>query len=183
LRYSGTTVLVVSVVENGWHGWLQGVAMVCIDATSIPTDPVPTSHSSYRIFIIEGIITVAVAIASWWLIVPFPEESTFLEPEEKELMLSRVKADSGHDANEAPITPKLVLHHLKDWKVWAAVAMNMGVTENANSIANFQPTILKGIGYTSSSAQVHTIPVYITGAVFSVTLAFVSRYFNHHYGF
>jgi len=53
--------------------------------------------------------------------------------------------------------------------------MNMGVTENANSIANFQPTILKGIGYTATSAQIHTIPVYITGAVFSITFAYMSR--------
>jgi len=81
---------------------------------------VSANGSRCRIFIIEGIITIVVAFASWWLIVPFPEHCEFLTPEEKELMLARVKEDSGHDANEAPITAKLVLHHLKDWKVWAA---------------------------------------------------------------
>jgi hypothetical protein len=61
--------------------------------------------------------------------------------------------------------------------------MNMGVTENANSIANFQPTILKGLGYTSIQAQVHTIPVYIVGAAFSVIFAYMSEWLNHRYLF
>lgn len=61
--------------------------------------------------------------------------------------------------------------------------MNMGVTENANSISNFQPTILKGLGYTSTSAQVHTIPVYLTGAAFSVIFCYISEWIRHRYAF
>jgi len=61
--------------------------------------------------------------------------------------------------------------------------MNLGVTENANSLANFQPTILKGLGYTSTQAQVHTIPVYIVGAVFSVMFAYMSEWLNRRYYF
>jgi hypothetical protein len=49
----------------------------------------------------------------------FPEDSTFLAAEDKELLLARVKADGGHIANE-DITVKQVLHHLSDWKIWAA---------------------------------------------------------------
>lgn len=61
--------------------------------------------------------------------------------------------------------------------------MNMGVTENANSLANFQPTILRGLGYTATQAQVHTIPVYLTGAAFSVIFACLSDYLRRRYIF
>lgn len=61
--------------------------------------------------------------------------------------------------------------------------MNLGVTENANSLANFQPTILKGLGYTATQAQVHTIPVYLVGAVFSVLLAYVCERCQRRYYF
>lgn len=61
--------------------------------------------------------------------------------------------------------------------------MNLGVTENANSLANFQPTILKGLGYTAIQAQVHTIPVYLVGAVFSVIFAYMSEYLQRRYYF
>jgi hypothetical protein len=141
-----------------------------------------TTNVRSRIFIIEGIVTLCVSVGSWWLMPPFPEHSTFLSSSDKTLLLARVKADGGHIADE-DITVKQVLHHLSDWKIWAAVAMNMGVTENANSIANFQPTILKGLGYTSIQAQVHTIPVYIVGAAFSVIFAYMSEWLNHRYLF
>jgi hypothetical protein len=61
--------------------------------------------------------------------------------------------------------------------------MNLGVTENANSLANFQPTILKGLGYTATAAQVHTIPVYLTGAAFSVIFAYASELTRKRYAF
>jgi MFS family permease len=61
--------------------------------------------------------------------------------------------------------------------------MNIGVTENANSLSNFQPTILKGLGYTSTSAQVHTIPVYIVGAIFSLVFAYLSSYLQRRFYF
>jgi MFS family permease len=61
--------------------------------------------------------------------------------------------------------------------------MNLGVTENANSLANFQPTILKGLGYTATQAQVHTIPVYLVGAVFSVIFAYLSEWLQRRYYF
>ena len=61
--------------------------------------------------------------------------------------------------------------------------MNLGVTENANSLANFQPTILKGLGYTAIQAQIHTIPVYLVGAVFSVIFAYTSEYLQRRYYF
>jgi MFS family permease len=61
--------------------------------------------------------------------------------------------------------------------------MNLGVTENANSLSNFQPTILKGLGYTATQAQVHSIPVYVVGAVFSVVFAYMSEYLQRRYYF
>jgi MFS family permease len=64
-----------------------------------------------------------------------------------------------------------------------SVIMNMGVTENANSLSNFQPTILKGLGYTATQAQVHTIPVYLVGAVFSVVFAYMSAWLHRRYYF
>ena len=91
-------------------------------------------------------------MACWPVVPPFPENCTFLSPEDKALMLARIQADGGHVSDDE-ISFKKALHFLKDWKIWAGVAMNLGVTENANSLANFQPTILKGLGYTATQAQ------------------------------
>ncbi|RYN26158.1 hypothetical protein AA0115_g7284 [Alternaria tenuissima] len=134
------------------------------------------------IFIIEGCVTIFVSMACWPVVPPFPENCTFLSPEDKALMLARIQADGGHVSDDE-ISFKKALHFLKDWKIWAGVAMNLGVTENANSLANFQPTILKGLGYTATQAQVHTLPFYLVGAAFSVFFAYMSVCLNRRYLF
>jgi hypothetical protein len=50
---------------------------------------------------------------------PFPEDCTFLSPEEKELLLARNKADGG-EVEHDELSFGRVLHHLKDWKIWVA---------------------------------------------------------------
>jgi MFS family permease len=103
------------------------------------------------IFILEGITTVLVAAASFFLIVPFPADSKFLTPEEKKVLLARLAADGANVAND-----KLHLWDaLSDWKIWVATLVYIGAEENASSVVSFQPTILAGLGFTSSAAQVH----------------------------
>ena len=119
---------------------------------------------------------------SFFVIVPFPENSKFLEPDEKMLLLARLKADGGAVAHdELPI--RRLVEIFQDWKIWAAVLIYLGGAENANSITSFQPTILKGIGYTSTGAQIRTIPVYLVAAVFSLSLAYLSEYLRKRYIF
>jgi hypothetical protein len=62
-------------------------------------------------------MTIFVSIACWPVVPPFPEACTFLAPEDKALMLARVKADSGHVSDDE-ISFKKALHYLKDWKIW-----------------------------------------------------------------
>jgi hypothetical protein len=76
-----------------------------------------------------------------------------------------------------------VLDDMYNTDLSSSVLMNIGVTENANSLSNFQPTILKGLGYTAIQAQVHTIPVYLVGAAFSVIFAYTSEWLQRRYYF
>jgi hypothetical protein len=73
-----------------------------------------------RIFIIEGCVTIFVSLACWPAVPPFPEDCKFLSPENKALLLARVKADGGHVADD-DITFKKALYFLKDWKIWAGL--------------------------------------------------------------
>jgi hypothetical protein len=71
-----------------------------------------------RIFIIEGLCTICVSVACWPVIPPFPEHCAFLSPDDKALMLARVRADGGHVADDE-ITLKKTIRYLNDWKIWA----------------------------------------------------------------
>lgn len=53
-------------------------------------------YSGWRwIFIIEGLATVVTAVISKFLIVDWPEESTFLNDQERALLLRRLSEDRG----------------------------------------------------------------------------------------
>jgi hypothetical protein len=81
------------------------------------------------------------------------------------------------------LSVKSILDALRDWKIWTATAVYVGAAENANSIVNFQPTIIKGLGYKAAAAQVRTIPVYICAMVFSMTMAYTAEHVCKRYLF
>lgn len=45
------------------------------------------------IFLMEGIITVVVSLASIFIVVPFPEDNNSFSPEERAVILARVQED------------------------------------------------------------------------------------------
>jgi len=100
-------------------------------------------------------------------------------PEEKRVLLARIELDGATVKNER----LNLVEALMDWKIWVAVLIYFGAEENASSVVNFQPTILKGLGYTSSAAQIHTIPVYIVAYVLSMTCAFLAEWLHQRYAF
>lgn len=59
----------------------------------------------------------------------------------------------------------------------------IGAEENASSVVAFQPTVLRGLGYTSTQAQVHSIPIYIVAFVISLSCAWLSERLHQRYFF
>lgn len=132
-----------------------------------------------RIFILEGCATVLVAMIAYFIIVPFPEDCNFLSPEEKRILLARLEADGANVANDKVDFWNTV----SDWKIWVAIIIYMGAEENSSSVVAFQPTVLNGLGYTASAAQVHSIPIYAVAWVFAMTSAYLSDRFRQRYIF
>jgi len=84
---------------------------------------VPDTNS--RQFIWEGVLTLLVAIASFWMIHDWPEQARFLTPLEKEIIATRMKKDQGL-AGEGKLTWRIVKKALKDWKVYCLMLMYIG---------------------------------------------------------
>lgn len=121
-------------------------------------------------------------MASFWIIAPWPEDAKFLDPDEKALLLRRLALDHGNATTDR-LTLETFKTALADWKIWVGMLAYFGADHTASAIVSFQPTILKQLGYTSSQAQVHVIPVYIVALVFSITAAYLSDRLAHRYTF
>lgn len=68
--------------------------------------------------IIEGTITLFLAVLAWFFIPGFPHENRFLTQKQTEVVLRRVEQDRG-DSMPDPLTSAKVIEHLKDWTLWA----------------------------------------------------------------
>ena len=134
------------------------------------------------IFIIEGLTTVVVATASFFIIPDWPHQAKFLQPQEKELLLSRLHTDT-LEARMDTWDKAAVRRCFSDVKIWIGVVMYMGVVTTGYSGSFFTPTILKQLGWTSVRAQVMSIPIYIAAAGCAMIVAIISDKLKHRFGF
>ena len=122
-------------------------------------------QSGWRwILILEGLPTIVLGIACWWILADEPETAYYLNEEEKAMILARRAAQTGqYDVFEWQDVRK----GLKDWKIWSFSAGQFCVDTMLYGYSTFLPTIILGIRPESSRAivQVLTIPCYALGAI------------------
>ncbi|KAL4779889.1 major facilitator superfamily domain-containing protein [Aspergillus varians] len=130
------------------------------------------------IFILEGILTVLVALASFWLVWDEPATATFLSDHEKCILLERLNyAQAGPSIN-----PQLGSKHsfkwkhvraaIMDWQTWFHCISYWGMACAVYALSFFLPTIIKGLGYSSAIAQLLTIPVYAAATICCIAVGY-----------
>ncbi|KAL9101212.1 MAG: hypothetical protein Q9163_003494 [Psora crenata] len=134
------------------------------------------------IFIIEGLATIVAALFARPFIVDWPEKSRFLTPDERQLLLRRLKEDIS-DVRMDRLDKNARRRAFSDWKIYLSILMYLGVTTTGYSTAYFTPTILFQLGWTSVRAQIMSIPIYLVAATFSLAAAYVSDILRHRFGF
>ncbi|KAJ5560243.1 hypothetical protein N7513_002642 [Penicillium frequentans] len=134
------------------------------------------------IFIIEGLLTCVVAIALKYFVVDWPETAKFLTEEERVLLSRRLTADvatAKMDRLDRAANKRIY----GDWKIWCGTLMYMGALTTGYASSFFLPTIIKELGFTSTAAQVRSIPIFIVAAVLSLTVGWVADRVRHRYAF
>ncbi|KAM0807775.1 putative Major facilitator superfamily domain-containing protein [Seiridium cardinale] len=135
------------------------------------------------IFILEGIATVIIAAVAFLVLHDFPETATFLTEEERAFVVFRLKYGQDKKATEegrASVAEaedfqwKYVWQAFRDWQIWTNIFVYWGIVCPLYGISLFLPTIINNLGYTSSTAQLLTVPIYITAAILAVVFAYIS---------
>ncbi|CAK7266666.1 hypothetical protein SEPCBS57363_002205 [Sporothrix epigloea] len=125
------------------------------------------------LFIIEGVISLAICGACVWSFPNRPESAWFLSEDEKELMKLRAKRDAAHKGNDQ-FEWKWVRLALKDPFIYVASLAFFTSSVAIFGYGTFLPTLIKGFGYTKFQANYLTIPVYAVGAVSLLVQAYWS---------
>lgn len=126
------------------------------------------------IFIIEGALTCALSIASYWLLVDFPDSKraswNFLGQKERDWIVHRIQRDRG-DTQVPPFNLKKFLASGLDWKVWAYAMMFFNTTTLTYALAYTLPLILsKELHFSVAESQCLVAPPYVfTGIILFAT--------------
>jgi sugar phosphate permease len=117
----------------------------------------------YRIFIINGAMTVFLAVCGYLLIVDFPDKVSksrwpFLTPTEVQAITNKLERDR-HDAEFDDLTNKKFLDACKRWDLWVYALMFFAVTTIVYGLAFFIPIILQGsLGYSTKKTFLMSAP-------------------------
>jgi len=108
-----------------------------------------------------GAITMIIGAISWWIIVDFPSEATFLTEEEREIVTRRLEADGQHGARAESYEWSYMRDSFTDWKTWTGMIMYMGVDGALYAFSLFLPSIIFNMGYSHpTTAQLMSVPPY-----------------------
>lgn len=133
------------------------------------------------IFAIEGIITIGLGIIAFFTLTDRPNTARWLTEEEKEMALSRIKAER---IGQTEVLDKMDKTKLKRG-MFSPVTMTTSWVFLLNNIcvqgmAFFAPSIVRAIypGRTTVQQQLLTVPPYIVGAFFTILFPFLSWKFD-----
>jgi len=117
------------------------------------------------IFLLEGLLTVVVAIISFFWLVDFPDTATFLTPEERAFVMWKKKYDISSVGEEDIFSVRHIRAAFADWQVWIHILIYISIVAPLTGITLFLPTIINSFGYSTSVSQLLTIPPYICATI------------------
>lgn len=119
------------------------------------------------LFIIEGVITVVVAIGAFWVLPNFPRTTTWLSEEERQIAIWRLQEDVGMD-DWTGSADQGFLHGLKlacqDIKMWILMFL-LHCVVGAGAVTLLFPTIVGTLGYNRINTLLLTAPPYLLAVI------------------
>jgi nitrate/nitrite transporter NarK len=126
------------------------------------------------IFILEGLATVIVGIVSYWMVHDFPDNATFLTPDDRARVIRRLKADKQSSAEHEEFKMSYFWASVTDWKTWCFAIIYMGCDGALYAFSLFLPTIIAQLGYKSTTANLLSVPPYAAAAVMTVFIGWLA---------
>ncbi|KAF2429822.1 putative MFS transporter [Tothia fuscella] len=122
------------------------------------------------IFILEGLATILVGIVSYWMVHDFPDEATFLSPQDRARVIRRLQEDNQSSAEHEEFKMSYFWASVQDWKTYAFAVIYMGCDGALYAFSLFLPSIIAQLGYTSTRANLLSVPPYAAAAIMTISV-------------
>lgn len=141
--------LSASILSGAFGGIIAGVISANMDGAH--------GLAGWRwLFIIEGVITVGIALLVWPILLDFPATSRRLSPEERDLAVRRLAREkiTSRDAQMATHLNhfRAFISAVANWRLYFLAIPYMQLV-GSSALAYFYPYLIQGLGYTAVNAQ------------------------------
>ena len=137
--------------------------------------------SAWRwLFIIEGVPTIFLGFATYWVLPNSPNSASFLTEKERDFIINQLRVDGinseGRDFNKREFYSTLC-----NFKIWLYMLVYIGIAGPAYGIAFFFPSIITGFGFDPLNSQLLTIPPYIIASIVLIAGCFSSDFLQDRF--
>lgn len=128
------------------------------------------------IFILEGLLTIVIGVASFWMVHDFPDEATFLSEADRIRVVRRLKLDQQASADKEEFKISYLWDALRDWKMWLGAAIYMGCDMPLYAFSLFLPSIINNLGWSTTviRSQLMSVPPYAVAACLTVLIGYIA---------
>lgn len=126
------------------------------------------------IFILEGLATILLGLASYFFVHDFPDDANFLSEPDRQRVIRRLKADAQSSAVHEDFKMNNFWAAVKDWKTWAFAIIYMGCDGALYAFSLFLPTIVSELGYGGAKANLLSVPPYAAAAVLTIFIGWLA---------
>ncbi|KAH7029794.1 major facilitator superfamily domain-containing protein [Microdochium trichocladiopsis] len=137
------------------------------------------------LFIIEGAVTVALALVVSPILPDFPHNTKWLSEQERALAMWRQTSDIGeedHDSSESSGMFDAFFLCIRDYRTWLFFFVILGVV-SSGTINSYFPSVVQTLGYGRTQTLLLTAPPYLLSCVVNLAISWHSdktgeRYFH-----
>ncbi|KAI0123023.1 major facilitator superfamily domain-containing protein [Xylariales sp. AK1849] len=154
----------------GAFGGLLATALTRIPTWGIASSPI---HTWRNIFFFEGLLTMFIGALAPIILPQSPSTSKRLTDREKWIAEERLQLEHKTDSTEN-VKPKHVKRAVKNIMNYICAGGFFMINVTVQGISVFMPTVLADLGWTSTKAQLYSVPPYVLASVVAITISFVS---------
>ncbi|VUC26608.1 unnamed protein product [Clonostachys rosea] len=125
------------------------------------------------LFIIQGALSLAVAIPSFYLLPDSPLQTRWLSQEQRELAHNRIRIDTTNFTEEPTSVWSGLKQAASDWRTWVFCLM-ANLHFMTNGFKNFLPTVVNTFGFSTTATMGLTCPPYILSGAVTVLVSWSS---------
>ncbi|KAG9217884.1 hypothetical protein CCMSSC00406_0005254 [Pleurotus cornucopiae] len=173
-RHKMNTRISVFFSSASLSGAFSGI--LAFGIIKIKESPTQTRPGWAWVFIVEGLFTVLFGLASFALLPRSPKTTRFFTPEERDYVVHVLEGDTTEGDELFSWREVCRAFMLPQVMTLAIIFFFSGVV--LYGLAFFAPSIIVGLGYTASTAQLMSVPPFVAAFVVAILFAFISDHYK-----